>query len=74
MLVSGSEIDANMSWAAFDSRSGNLYAIHEGPGPDDDVVSWWTIAWDMENIINMTRVQESIRSSKVSALQAGSHS
>ena len=54
--MSGSEIDANMSWTAFDARTGNLYAIHEGTGPDEDTVSRWTMAADLSNI---TREQES---------------
>ena len=55
-MVPGSGIDANMSFTALD-RDGNLYAIHEGPGPDEDTVSRWTMLDDMSNI---TRVQESI--------------
>ena len=46
-----------MSWTAFDGRTGNLYAIHEGTGPEEDVVSRWTMTSDLSNI---TREQESI--------------
>ena len=56
-VVPGSGIDANMSWTAFDGRTGNLYAIHEGTGPEEDVVSRWTMTSDLSNI---TREQESI--------------
>ena len=40
MPVPGSENDASMSWTVFDDRTGNLYAIHEGGGPEDEVSRW----------------------------------
>ena len=62
-MVPGSEIDANMSWTAFDGRSGNLYAVHEGAGTDEDWVSRWTMASDLSNM-SMTREQESSKSAQ----------
>ena len=40
-MVPGSGIDSNMSFTAYDSRTGNVYAIHEGSGPGEDTVSRW---------------------------------
>ena len=39
-----------MSWTVFDDRTRNLYAIHEGGGPDEDIVSRWIPTSDMSSI------------------------
>lgn len=48
--VPGSEGDASMSFSTFDERTGNLYAIHEGGGPEEDIVSRWIPAPDYSSI------------------------
>ena len=39
-----------MSFSTFDERTGNLYAIHEGGGPEEDIVSRWIPAPDYSSI------------------------
>ena len=48
--VPGSEGDASMSFSTFDERTGTLYAIVEGGGPEEDVVSRWIPSPDLSSI------------------------
>jgi len=48
--VPGSESDASMSFATYDERTGNLYAIVEGGGPEEDVMIRWIPAPDLSSI------------------------
>ena len=54
----GSESEASMSFSTFDDRTGNLYAVTEGGGPDnEDVVIRWKPAPDLSS---MSREEEMI--------------
>ena len=55
-MVPGSGIDSNMSFTAYDSRTGNVYAIHEGSGPGEDTVSRWMTV-EMDNLTVIQREQ-----------------
>ena len=49
-----------MSFSTFDDRTGNLYAIVEGGGPEEDVVIRWIPAPDLSSISREQGIHECI--------------